>query len=303
MKEFELTILGCGSAKPTPKHYPTSQVLKYREKVFMIDCGEGTQQQLMRYGVNHNRLQHIFISHLHGDHCFGLIGLISSLSLSKRTSDLVIHSHSDLERLLTPQLNYFCRDLSFKVIFEPIPSTPSEIYRDKSLIVTSFKLKHRVPTYGFRFQEVEKPPHINKPVTDFYKIPLKELPQIKLGADYITPDGRVVENKRLVLPPTESQSYAYCSDTSYAPSIEPYIKGVTLLYHEATYSKDLETLAKQRSHTTAEQAAKIANLADAEQLIIGHFSQRYRDENTLLNEAKEVFSNTILAKEGLKVTF
>lgn len=303
MKEFELTILGCGSAKPSGRHYLSSQVLTYRGKHFMIDCGEGTQRQFYRNGLNQNRLSHIFISHLHGDHCFGLIGFISTLELQERTGEIVIHAHSDLETLLRPQIDYYCSGSTLKITIEPLPGKVAEIYNDGTLRVISFPLKHRIPTFGFKFEEINKLPHIIKERVERYNIPLKELPRIKEGADYITSDGDMIPNSELVSPPSPASSYAYCSDTKYTTSIIPYIKGVSLLYHEATYLHDMEKIAKKRYHTTALQAGKIAKEAEVDQLIIGHFSTRYKDESLLLQEAQKEFANTILANEGLKIKF
>lgn len=303
MQEFELTILGCGSAKPSLRHYPSSQILSYRGKLFMIDCGEGAQFQFMRYGFNLNRLSHIFISHLHGDHCFGLIGLISTFGLMGRTGELVIHSHADLEAILRPEIDYFCRQSPFKVSFSHIPPGSSVIYEDKSLFVKSFPLNHRVPTSGFRFQEKQKLPHIDKPVADYYNIPVKELHSIKEGADFVTPEGVVVPNNRLVLPASPSASYAYCSDTAYTKRIIPHIEGATVLYHESTYTQEYAKQAKARYHSTASEAAKIASEAGVGKLILGHYSSRYKDEKQFLEEAKPHFPETVLGYEGFKLNF
>lgn len=303
MNEFELTILGCSSAKPTRRHQPSSQVLSYRGKLFMIDCGEGTQQQFYRYGLNHNRLGHIFISHLHGDHCFGLIGFISTLDLHERTGEIIIHAPADLEHLLRPQLEYYCRTQTLKITINPLPAKAAEIYNDGTLRVTSFPLKHRIPTFGFKFEEINKPPHLIKERADHYNIPLRHLARIKEGADYITPEGTIIPNSELVAPPTPPVSYAYCSDTKYTRTILPYIKGVTLLYHEATYLNELENTAKKRYHTTALQAGKIAKEAEVTKLLIGHYSSRYKDETPLLQEAQQEFANTQLADEGVKIKF
>lgn len=303
MKEFELTILGCGSARPSSRHLPSSQILSYRGKLFMIDCGEGAQQQFFKYGFNLNRVGHIFISHLHGDHCFGLIGFISTLVLQGKTGELTIHAHKDLETLLAPSLDYFCRSETFKVVFDPLPVKGGIIYEDKTIKVTAFPLKHRVPSYGFRFDEKEKLPHVNKTAAEYYKIPLKELQAIKEGADYTTPEGETIPNKKLVLPPSPSQSYAYCSDTIYTQKTVPYIKDVTVLYHESTYTEEYSEQAKDRFHSTAAQAARIALQAHAGTLILGHYSSRYKDEAQFLNEARPVFPNTILAYEGMKFRF
>ena len=269
----------------------------------MIDCGEGTQQQFYRYGLNHNRLGHIFISHLHGDHCFGLIGFISTLELHQRTGEIVVHAPADLETLLRPQIDYYCGGETLNIRIEPLPTKASEIYNDGTLKVTSFPLKHRVPTFGFRFEEINKQPHIIKERVDRYNIPLRELPRIKEGADYVPPEGDVIPNSELVSPPTPSASYAYCSDTKFSRTIIPYIKGVNLLYHEATYLNDMEKTAKKRYHATALQAAIIAKEAEVGELLIGHFSSRYKDETLLLNEAKQEFLNTRLADEGMKIRF
>lgn len=303
MGEFELTILGCGSARSWARHLPSSQILSYRGKLFMIDCGEGAQREFFRYGFNLNRVGHIFISHLHGDHCFGLIGFISTLVLQGKTGELTIHAHRDLEALLAPWLDYFCRNDLFKVVFAPLPVKGGVIYEDKSLAVTSFPLRHRVPSYGFRFDEKAKLPHIDKSAAERYGIPLKELQAIKEGAGYTLPDGETVPNERLVLPPSPSQSYAYCSDTVYTKSIVPYIKGVTVLYHEATYTGEYAEQAKNRYHSTAAQAAEIARQAAAGTLIIGHYSSRYKDESRFLEEARPIFPDTVLAYEGMKFCF
>lgn len=303
MNEFELTILGCGSARPSVRHLPSAQVLSYRGKLFMIDCGEGAQREFFRYGFNLNRVGHIFISHLHGDHCYGLIGFISTLILQGKTGELTIHAHNDLEKLLAPSLEYFCRSEVFKVIFSPLPVKGGIIYEDKSLQVTAFPLKHRVPSYGFRFDEKEKLPHIYKSAAEYYQIPLKELQAIKEGADYITPEGETIPNKKLVLPPSPSQSYAYCSDTIYTPRIVPFVKGVTVLYHESTYTEEYSEQAKDRYHSTAAQAADIARQAEVGTLILGHYSSRYKDEAQFLNEARPIFPNTLLSNEGMKFRF
>lgn len=303
MNEFELTILGCGSARPSARHMPSSQILSYRGKLFMIDCGEGAQQQFFKYGFNLNRVGHIFISHLHGDHCFGLIGFISTLVLQGKTGELTLHAHKDLEKLLAPSIEYFCRSDVFKVIFDPLPTKGGVIYDDKSLQVTAFPLKHRVPSYGFRFDEKEKLPHINKAAAENYQIPIKEMQAIKEGADYTTPEGETVPNEKLVLPPSPSQSYAYCSDTAYTKNIIPYIKDVTVLYHESTYTEEYREQARDRCHSTAAQAADIARQAGARTLIVGHYSSRYKDEAQFLIEAGPIFPNTILAYEGMKIKF
>lgn len=303
MEKFEVNILGCGSALPTTRHFSSSQVVNIREKLFMIDCGEGAQLQLRRSKLKFTRLNHIFISHLHGDHCFGLMGLISTFGLLGRTAKLHIYAHKELERLLKPQLDFFCKGMTYEVEFHAIDPTRAEmIYEDRSVSVTTLPLRHRIPSCGFLFQEKKTPNHIIRDMIDFYQIPVFELNRIKEGADYVTPDGTIVPNNRLTTPSAPPRSYAYCSDTVCLPGIVPQIKGVDLLFHEATFMHEDAARAKETFHTTALQAAGIARDAEAKQLVIGHFSARYEDESLLLNEAKSVFPNTLLAKENLRIT-
>jgi ribonuclease Z len=303
MEKFEVNILGCGSALPTTRHFASSQVVNIREKLFMIDCGEGAQLQLRRSKLKFTRLNHIFISHLHGDHCFGLMGLISTFGLLGRTATLHIYAHEDLEKLLAPQLEYFCKGMTYEVAFHSInPNQAEVIYDDRSVSVTTIPLKHRIPTCGFLFQEKQTPNHIIRDMVDFYRVPVFELNRIKNGEDYVTPDGTVVPNHRLTTPSDPPRSYAYCSDTAYLKSIIPQIKGVDLLFHEGTFAQCDAARAKETYHTTAAQAAEIALEAEAKQLVIGHFSARYEDESILLKEAQAVFPSTLLAKENLRIT-
>ena len=303
MEKFEVNILGCGSALPTTRHYSSSQVVNIREKLFMIDCGEGAQLQLRRSKLKFTRLNHIFISHLHGDHCFGLMGLISTIGLLGRTATLHIYAHEDLEKLLAPQLEYFCKGMTYEVAFHSInPNKAEIIYDDRSVSVTTIPLKHRIPTCGFLFQEKQTPNHIIRDMVDFYRVPVFELNRIKNGEDYVTPDGTVVPNHRLTTPSDPPRSYAYCSDTAYLKSIVPQIKGVDLLFHEGTFAQCDAARAKETYHTTAAQAAEIALEAEAKQLVIGHFSARYEDESILLKEAQAIFPSTLLAKENLRIT-
>ena len=303
MEKFEVNILGCGSALPTTRHFSSSQVVNIREKLFMVDCGEGAQLQLRRSKLKFTRLNHIFISHLHGDHCFGLMGLISTFGLLGRTASLHIYAHEELERLLAPQLEFFCKGMTYEVVFHPIDPTKAEvIYDDRSVSVSTIPLKHRIPTCGFLFQEKPTPNHIIRDMVDFYRIPVFELNRIKNGEDYITPEGVVVPNHRLTTPSAAPRSYAYCSDTICQTSIIPQIKGVDLLFHEGTFAQCDAARAKETFHTTAMQAAQIAVEAEAKQLVIGHFSARYEDESILLKEAQTLFPNTLLAKENLRIT-
>lgn len=303
MEKFELHILGCGSALPTTRHFATSQVVNLRDKLFMIDCGEGAQMQLRKSRLKFSRLNHIFISHLHGDHCFGLPGLISTFGLLGRTAELHIHSPKGLQELLAPMLSFFCHGLSYQVIFHEFETKrPSVIYEDRSMAVTTIPLKHRIPCCGFLFEEKQLPNHIIRDMVDFYQVPVYLLNRIKNGEDYVTPEGEVVPNARLTTPAAPPRKYAYCSDTIYHKGIVEQITGVDLLFHEATFAQSELARAKETFHTTAEQAAQIATAARVGKLIIGHFSARYEDENRLLQEASAVFSETILARETLCVS-
>lgn len=301
MEKFEIDILGCGSATPTTRHNPSSQIINVRDKLFMIDCGEGTQLQLRRSKLRFGRLTRIFISHLHGDHCFGLIGLISTLGLLGRTGDLVIHSVPGLEEILRPEIEFFCKDHPFQVRIETFNPKESEIiYEDRSVAVKTIPLKHRVPCAGFLFQEKQQEAHLIPDLIKFYNIPIKELAKIKQGANFITEEGNVIPNARLTTPAEPARSYAYCSDTAYDERIIPIIEGVDLLYHEATFADSDAARAKQTGHSTAHQAAQIAKRANVKKLMLGHFSARYPDNQILLDEAKGIFENTILANEGLR---
>lgn len=303
MEKFDLHILGCGSALPTTRHFPTSQIVNVRDKLFMIDCGEGAQLQFRKSRLKFSRLNHIFISHLHGDHCFGLPGLISTLNLLGRTADLHIYSPRGLETLLVPMLEFFNRQMTYKVIFHEFDTKePLQIYEDRSLTVTTIPLRHRMPCCGFLFAEKRSPNHIVREMVDFYRVPVYELNRIKNGADYVTPEGKTVPNAVLTHPSDPPRSYAYCSDTICMPSIVKQIKGVDLLFHEATFADEDAPRAKETFHTTAAQAAEIAKQAGVKKLLIGHFSARYEDESVLLQEASAVFPDTRLAKETLCVS-
>lgn len=303
MEKFELHVLGCGSALPTTRHFPTSQIVNVRDKLFMIDCGEGAQLQFRKSRLKFSRLNHIFISHLHGDHCFGLLGLISTLNLLGRTAELHIHSPKGLEDLMIPMLDFFNRQMTYKVLFHEFGTKEAAVvYEDRSLTVTTIPLRHRMPCCGFLFAEKPGPNHILRDMIDFYQVPVYELNRIKNGADYVTPEGEVIPNARLTRPSAAPRRYAYCSDTIYLPSVTEQIKGVDLLFHEATFAEDAAPRAKETFHTTASQAARIARAAEVKKLLIGHFSARYDDEQVLLDEARAVFPNTQLAKETLCIS-
>ena len=303
MEKFQVTILGCGSATPSPKHYTSSQVIEIRGKLFMVDCGEGTQIQLRRSHVAFARINQIFISHLHGDHCFGLLGMISSFGLLGRTAPLIIHAPQELGPVLQYEMDFYCRDLEYQVEFQGFdPDTTSVIYEDRSLSVTAFPLRHRVPCAGFLFQEKPTSDHLDRAAADFYGVPTWDYNRIKDGGDFITPDGNVIPHERLTKPADTCRSYAYCCDTVYNPSMIPIIKGADLIYHDCTYSIRNADLAKKHFHSTAADAARTAVESCARKLMLGHFSARYDDETCLLEEAKQLFPDTILAKENLTVS-
>ena len=268
----------------------------------MIDCGEGTQLQFRSMKLKFQRLNHIFISHLHGDHCFGLPGLISSLGMLGRTADLHIYAQPDAEKIFQPVLNYFCKELSYKVIFHAFNPAKNElIFEDRTLKVSTIPLKHRTPCAGFLFEEKPKSPHIIREMIDFYQVPLSRIAAIKEGADFVTPEGTIVDNRFFIRPAEPPRRYAYCMDTAYYEKIIPIIEGVDLLYHEATFSHKDVARAKETYHSSARQAALIAQAAHVKKLVISHFSARIMDETILLDEAKEVFPDTILANEGMVV--
>lgn len=294
--------MGCGSALPTTRHFPSSQVVNLRDKLFMIDCGEGAQLQLRRSRLKFSRLNRVFISHLHGDHCFGLPGLISTFGLLGRTADLHIHSPHGLEELFAPWMEFFHKTLPYKVLFHEFDTKrPEVVYEDRSLTVSTIPLKHRIPCCGFLFEEKQIANHIIREMTDFYKVPVYELNRIKNGADFVTPDGELIPNARLTRPAEPARKYAYCSDTAFHPQIAEQIKGADLLFHEATFAQDEEARARETFHSTAAQAARMAADAGVKRLVIGHFSARYEDESVLLDEARAVFPQTMLAKENLCV--
>lgn len=299
MNKFQVTILGCGSALPTTMHNPPSQLVDLNEKLFMIDCGEGTQLQMRKYKARISKLHSLFISHLHGDHIFGLPGLLSTLSMLGRTGDLHIYAHKEINLLIKPFLIYMGKHMSFKIKLFPLnPERRELLFENKSIRIFSFPLKHRIATNGFLFEEKESSRHIIREMIDFYQIPFKQIPKIKGGNDFIMPDGTIVRNEKLTSPGDPPRKYAYCSDTAYAPEIVPYIKNVDLLYHEATFAESELVRAGETYHSTARQAAEIAGAANAKKLVIGHYSSRYNELETLLKEAVAIFPDTELASEG-----
>lgn len=296
---FELTILGSNSALPTSDRYPTAQVLKMPGRLFLIDCGEGTQIQLRHNKIGFSKIKHIFISHLHGDHYYGLIGLISTLNLLGLKTVIHIYSPSELKTLLQPQLDFIKGDMNVNLIFHPLNfKKPQQIFADKRVEVFSFPVKHSISTCGFLFRESKKQANIKKEMVLEYKIPIARIKEIKDGADYISPDGEVIKNEKLTTPPPHPRSYAFCTDTAFHLPIAEIIKDVDLLYHEATFLEAMRDFAEKTLHSTTVDAANMAKLANAKKLLIGHFSARYNDVELFEKEARTVFENTEAAREG-----
>ena len=302
MEAFEIHILGCGSALPTTRHNASSQVIRIGNKQFMIDCGEGTQLQLRRNHIHFSFINHIFRSHLHGDHSFGLIGLISTFGLLGRTAPLHIYADAMLEKVMKPQLDFYCKDIKYPLFFHSIDASKhSVIYEDNTITVETLPLNHRMPCCGFLFREKPKRRHLIGDVANFYNIPIYQRQSIKDGADYTTPDGTVIPNSKLTREADPSRSYAYCSDTRPCPQISGYLKDVDLLYHEATFAESEKERAKVTHHSTAKEAAEIALTAGVKRLLLGHYSSRYDDEKQLQSEASEIFPVTECANEGMVV--
>ncbi len=297
---FSVTVLGSSSALPTSTRFPSAHVLNAHERFFLIDCAEGTQMQLRRMHIKMLKINHIFISHLHGDHTLGLIGLISTLNLIGRKSDLHIYAHKELEKNLEYNINFFIDELKFKIIFHTLePNKHQVIYSDKRITVESLPLKHRVPSTGFLFREKRMLSNIRKELIEKYSLSLAEISAIKNGSDLTTAEGLIIPNADLIFNKSEPRSYAYCSDTIYREKLVDLVKDVDLLYHEATFGSEYEKLAKSTGHSTAAQAATIALKSEAKKLIIGHFSSRYKSILPLVEEAKAIFENTIGAEDGM----
>ena len=302
MSDFTLNILGCGSATPSLRHLPACQVIDYRGNLMMVDCGEGAQLSMRRMGLKFSRLGHIFISHLHGDHCLGLPGLLSTLSLQQKGGAVTVHTFAEGAELFSRMMEFFCRDRTFDLRFNILdPKKRQTALETNSFTMESFPLRHRVPCVGFLFREKPKPRHLRGEMAKFYDIPVSQLQSIKAGADFITPDGRVVPNSHLTTAADPAVSYAYCSDTVFNPAIADIVHGVDLLYHEATYADDCAQKARERFHSTASEAARIASAAEASRLLLGHFSKAYNNESRHLAEARAIFPATDAADEGMRL--
>ncbi len=301
---MELTILGCNAAIPTPTRNPSAQVLIANGHQFLIDCGEGTQFQLRKLHISLMRIEAIFLSHMHGDHVFGLIGLISTMSLYNRTSPLLLVGPPDLQDFLLPLIDRFCDNLSFKISFHNLRfDKPEVIHEIKSLNVKSIPLRHRVPTCGYLFRELPKEPNIKKAAIYKYGLSIADIVSIKNGHPLLDPTGQEIPRDELVKDAPPPKSFAYISDTAYLPNLHNEVTGVSLLYHEATFMSDLADLAAKTLHSTARQAAMVAKAANAGKLIIGHFSSRYDETDTLEAEAQQLFPDTTAVYDGFKIVF
>lgn len=293
-----VTILGNNSALPAYDRHPTAQVVTMDEHLFLVDCGEGTQMQLSRYKMRRSRISHIFISHLHGDHYFGLIGLITSMGLMNREQDLYLFAPPPLIELINWQLQVAATVLPYTLHFHPL-TEEGTIVRNDRFEVKTFKVFHRIECWGFRFSQVKAPRKVNPVKARAHEIPAAFFDRLKQGENYTTQSGKVIQNEWVTDPGSKPKSYAYAADTAYNETVAEKVSGVDLLYHEATYLKDLEDRAAARFHCTTAQAAKIAQIAGVNKLLIGHFSSKYEKLDMFEQEAKEIFPNTELALEGV----
>jgi ribonuclease Z len=301
VEDFDVTILGCSSALPAFGRYPSSQLVQVASRYFLVDCGEGTQMQLRRYSLKFQRINHIFISHLHGDHYLGLPGLLSSMHLLGRTEPLYIYADEGLNQILEANNKYSHTTLRFPMHFQALDfSEPKLLFEDEKVKISTLILKHSIDCCGFIFEEKERPRKLIKGKMEELKIPIPSYETLKLGQDYVTPEGVVIPNVELTTDPMPTRKYAYCSDTIYNKDLLPQLNNADLIYHEATFMEDMRQRADQTMHSTAKDAANIAKEANVKRLILGHFSARYKDLNLLLDEARSIFPATYLAQEGEK---
>lgn len=297
--KYEVIILGTSSALPTAERFPSAQILNFREKHFLIDAGEGTQIQMRKYRQSFQRIQKIFISHLHADHFLGLPGLLSSMSLLGRENLLEIYGPEGIKTFLETTFRISDAYLTFPVEYIATdPKTPRLLYEDEHMCIESFPLFHRIACTGFLFREKEKARKFDKKLLNRYFLTPEEIIRIKNGADYLAPDGNFFPNREITIDPPPAHSYAYCSDTAPFPELASYIQGIHTLYHEATFTGKHAARAKETRHSTALQAAELARDAGVSKLILGHFSTRYTDLQVFLDEACPVFARTSLAAEG-----
>jgi ribonuclease Z len=301
MLPFEVTILGSSSAIPTATRNPSAQVVSIRERFFLVDCGEGTQIQIRRHRIKLQKINHIFISHLHGDHYLGLVGLLGSLHLLGRTKAMHVYAPEGLKEIIDIQHHYSQTFLRYPLEIHTIAGNNMQLlWEDDKVEVHAFPLQHRIPTYGFLFKEKPWQRKVIVEKIQEYNIPTPYIPQIKNGSDFVKTDGSIIPNEMLTYPPPPPRSYAYCSDTRFYPEVCQWIKGVNLLYHEATFEEQHKVRAKETSHSTGRDAGEIAKLASAGKLLLGHFSIRYDSTKNVLAEAREVFENCEAVEEGKK---
>ncbi|MEQ8704028.1 MAG: ribonuclease Z [Phaeodactylibacter sp.] len=298
---FDLNILGCSGAVPAYGRFPTMQLLNVQERLYMIDCGEGAQIRFSDFNVKWGKLSHIFISHHHGDHVLGLPGLLSSMGLNHRTAPLLVFGPPKVGQFLE-QACAFTKHLSFPVHFHEVdPALHKVVFENKALEVYTLPLRHSVPATGYLFREKERPRSMRGEQIERYNIPYTAIPDIKAGADFLSPDHGNVPNEVLTLPPPRSRSFAFCSDTAYEESLLSYIYGVDLLYHESTFLQKHHGQALETGHSTVQEAAMMARNADVRTLVLGHYSTRYPVLDRVLQEAIPIFPNTILGSDGLIV--
>ena len=299
--EFSVTILGNASAIPTQNHHPASQLVIYKNKYFLVDCGEGTQIQLIKYKIKYHKIDNIFISHMHGDHFFGLIGLISTYHLLGREKPLHIYGPDTLKDIIENLLEAALTKLKYILIFHKLENNNKmPLFEDEQLAIYSFPLNHRIPTWGFKFIEKPKQRNIKKSFVEEYLPSIEDIIKIKNGGDYLNSIGQLIPNKTITHTPPDLLSYAYCSDTKYDESIIEHIRNITLLYHEATFDNKMSDIAHEKFHSTAREAAIMATKSNVGKLILGHFSARYNELNILLEEATSVFNHTVISEEGVK---
>ena len=300
---FEVTILGSGAAVPTLRRNPTSQYVVCNDRHILIDCGEGTQMQIRNYGIRFQRLTHILISHLHGDHFFGLVGLLSTMHLMGRDKGITVYGPKELESIVKSQLEIGGAKLDFDLQFVATdPKNSQLIFEDKLIEIHSFPLKHRIPTTGFLIREKAKEFNLNSEAIKGSGLKIEHFHLLKKGEDVLDEDGQIFRFKDYTFPPKLSYSYAFCSDTKYDVSIVPYVKDVSVLYHEATFTEKDSERAKATFHSTAAQAADIAKRANVGKLYLGHLSARYESTAAHLSEAAKFFENTEVVEDGMKFT-
>ena len=295
---FKTKILGSSAATPTSLRHTSAQALQHHSRHFLLDCAEGTQMQLRRFKVPLMKINHVFISHLHGDHYLGLPGLLFTYHLLGRTKKLHVYSPPGLQEIIELQYRISQLTPSFEVVYNELHEGKQRIYEDDSLCVQTIEMIHRIPTFGFLFSEKEKERNIKKASIARYDIPIEQMPAIKKGEDFTTADGRSIPNKEITTEPPPTRTYAFCSDTAYTESFMDQIKGVDLLYHEATFLHDKRDIAREKTHSTTIEAATLAKKAGVKQLLLGHYSARYKDMEAFKEEAASVFPNTMLAEEG-----